>query len=314
MMGEIRVLHFEDAAADRLLAAASLETCTFAQFSVQHAVRLKDGLAQLAAEPYDAILLDLGLPDSQGAETYECVHEAAPDTAILVLTGREDDELGAALVKAGAQDYLPKSELVGGMLARSVRYAIERKEMQSTLRRLALHDPLTGLPNRTLLTERAQQLLAMCDRGSRMALAYIDMDGFKAVNDTFGHACGDELLRAIAARLSSLLRSSDTLTRLGGDEFVVLAAQIHGRADAIKIARKLLAALEQPFVVAEHTVTLSASIGVGLYPEHGHDFDSLLIAADEAMYRSKRDGRNNYAFATTSETQSPRAACRVHAA
>jgi diguanylate cyclase (GGDEF)-like protein len=296
-MNEIRVLHFEDVAADRLFAAASLGRCTYAHFSVRHVARLKEGLAQLAAHEFDAILLDLGLPDSQGQLTFERVHQAAPNTPILVLTGRDDDATGAALVKAGAQDYLPKRELTGGMLARSIHYAIERKELQAALRQLALHDALTGLANRTLLVERARQVLALCERDGRLAVAYIDLDNFKQVNDEYGHEGGDELLKAVAARVSAMLRPADTLARLGGDEFVVLAPQMRGRQDATLIARKLLTALSQPFPIAERSVTVTASIGIALYPEHGNDFGSLMAAADAAMYRSKLEAKNGYVFA-----------------
>jgi len=300
-MNEIRVLHFEDFAADRLFAAASLSRCTYAQFAVQHVARLKEGLSQLAKRDYDAILLDLGLPDSQGTKTFELVHRASPDTPILVLTGHGDDTIGRALIRAGAGDYLPKRELTGGMLARSIHYAIERKEYQLALREMALHDPLTGLENRTSLRERARQVFALCERGGQLALCYIHLDGFKLVNDELGHEAGDVLLKTIAGRLKKKLRPADTLARIGGDEFVVLAPGIRGREDAVLIARKLIAGIAQPVPIADHITSVTASVGIALVPEHARDFSTALDAADAAMYRSKLKGKNRYTLADVSK-------------
>jgi diguanylate cyclase (GGDEF)-like protein len=296
-VNRLRVLQFEDAAVDRLLVAENLAAAIGARFELTQVHRLADGLAALAAGAPDAILLDLGLPDCQGADTFARVHALAPGTPILVLTGLNDEALGAQLVKAGAQDYLPKSEMSGGMLARAIRYAIERKQMQEALRRLAWHDALTGLPNRNLLTDRMRQLIALAGRnGDRVAVLFVDLDGFKAVNDTLGHDAGDTVLKEVAQRLQAVLRRSDTVARLGGDEFVIAAPEIDTRADAARIAEKVLGVLREPIAVGEQRCAIGASIGIGMYPDHGGNADELLGAADAAMYRVKRGGRDGYEF------------------
>jgi diguanylate cyclase (GGDEF)-like protein len=162
---------------------------------------------------------------------------------------------------------------------------------------LATHDPLTGLPNRTLIVDRVEQMVARAARqNSSVAALFIDLDNFKAINDTLGHATGDQLLQAVAARLQGVLREVDALGRLGGDEFVVLAGDLSPDIDPTLVAERLLDALKQPFKLGENgetTVTIGASIGIAVA-----DRDSagtLLRDADIAMYRAKWDGRNRYA-------------------
>lgn len=156
---------------------------------------------------------------------------------------------------------------------------------------LANHDSLTHLPNRVLLRDRIDQALAHASRnGSRAALLFLDLDGFKLVNDKMGHLIGDRVLETVAERLSGCVRESDTVARLGGDEFVVLLPDIGAAADADKLADKLLAALAAPFVFEEGKANIGGSIGIALYPRHGDSAETLLAAADEAMYRAKREG------------------------
>lgn len=164
--------------------------------------------------------------------------------------------------------------------------------------RLALYDALTGLPNRKLLDERLQQALAMEKRShNKIALLFIDLDKFKLVNDNFGHAYGDLLLKEVAKRLQSCMRETDTACRLGGDEFVVLLSDIEGKNAAAMVAAKILNRLTQPYEMTGHTFHISASIGVALYPGDGADGKTLIKAADLAMYGAKKRGRSNVRFA-----------------
>jgi diguanylate cyclase (GGDEF)-like protein/PAS domain S-box-containing protein len=159
------------------------------------------------------------------------------------------------------------------------------------LERQALHDPLTRLPNRLLLMDRARQALARLHRGrSPVALLFIDLDRFKAVNDTLGHAAGDELLRLVASRLLDVLRDSDTVARFGGDEFVILAEDLDGDAEAIAVAERVLHALEEPFEVGDAEISIRASVGVAVAHDPAADADDLLREADMAMYRAKGAG------------------------
>ena len=168
----------------------------------------------------------------------------------------------------------------------------DRKEAEARIRHLALHDPLTGLANRVKFFDRLQFAIAGARRnGSKVATLVVDLDHFKAINDTHGHPTGDRLLEAAAGRLQSCLRESDTAARVGGDEFVIAVSDIARREDAEAVAQKLLGALVQPFSIDGEVLRISASIGVSLYPDDAGEPGGLMRAADAAMYRAKRAGR-----------------------
>jgi diguanylate cyclase (GGDEF)-like protein/PAS domain S-box-containing protein len=175
----------------------------------------------------------------------------------------------------------------------------QRRLYEERLDFLANHDALTGLPNRNLLNDRLSQALALAHRtGRQVALLFLDLDQFKYVNDHYGHTAGDELLRAVTARLGSELRQGDTLARLGGDEFVIMLWDALDKAAAMATAHKLLAALARPMPISGHDLQISASIGVSLYPRDGDSVERLLQYADAAMYRAKHLGRNGVQFYT----------------
>ena len=156
--------------------------------------------------------------------------------------------------------------------------------------KLAQHDILTGLPNRSLLNQRLRQILAQAQRdGTHVACLFIDFDHFKRINDTLGHLAGDQLLRSVGQRLRDAVRGADAVARLGGDEFTVVLEELASTDAAVQTARKLREAIAQPVRAGAHTITVSASIGIALYPDDGADADALIDAADAAMYRAKHD-------------------------
>lgn len=170
----------------------------------------------------------------------------------------------------------------------------KRKEVEEHMSHMAQYDALTHLPNRALFNDRLQQAIAAAQRHKeRLALMFLDLDKFKPVNDTYGHGVGDLLLKEVAQRIQDCLRESDTAARLGGDEFVVLLPTIEAEQDASKVGEKILHALNQPFELAGHSLKISSSIGIAVYPEHGSDEKLLVKNADIAMYHAKKDGRNN---------------------
>ncbi|MBT9458519.1 MAG: diguanylate cyclase [Burkholderiaceae bacterium] len=176
--------------------------------------------------------------------------------------------------------------------------ALERTQREEQLRYQAQYDALTGLPNRSLFADRLNVALGQSERRREgLALAYIDLDKFKPVNDQLGHAVGDELLRLAASRLKHALRSSDTVARVGGDEFVALLQPLGRSGDMLAVAEKMRAALAQPFELEGRQVQISASIGVALYPQHGTDAETLSRNADAAMYRAKRAGSDRVELA-----------------
>ena len=172
----------------------------------------------------------------------------------------------------------------------------EKRQHQAEIERLAHYDPLTGLPNRRLLLDRLRQSLAQASRHDRaIALLFLDLDGFKQINDGFGHAVGDEVLRNVAARLKDCVRKGDTIARLGGDEFVVVLPQVHTRDDAALVAEKILRALTAPMERID--AVIGTSIGIALMPADGKDdAESLMRKADTAMYSAKEAGRSCYRF------------------
>lgn len=180
--------------------------------------------------------------------------------------------------------------------ARTATLSSSLAEANQELTMLALHDNLTRLPNRLLLEDRIEQSMRQVQRnGGHFVLMFMDLDGFKPVNDAFGHHVGDALLREVGQRLRESLRAQDTLARVGGDEFVLLA-ELNERDDAATIAGQVVSLLGQPFMVGEHELRVSTSVGIALYPGDGLDQQELLRNADAAMYHAKRAGKNDYSF------------------
>jgi diguanylate cyclase (GGDEF)-like protein/PAS domain S-box-containing protein len=171
------------------------------------------------------------------------------------------------------------------------------KRQQSSLGDLAYRDPLTGLPNRLLLVDRLQHALPVHTRNNaRLAVLFIDLDNFKSINDTLGHAAGDQLLQVIAGRLQSTLRTGDTVARLGGDEFVVVAESCPSCRGIVRIAEKALQKLAEPVRIEDQNIAIEASIGIAVFPEHGQHSDAILQAADRAMYQAKMTHGSSYCF------------------
>ncbi|MBI4969014.1 MAG: diguanylate cyclase [Rhodospirillales bacterium] len=172
-----------------------------------------------------------------------------------------------------------------------------RKEIEDQLRLQATHDTLTGLPNRYLFTDRLKQSLAQAQRSNtRVALLFVDLDGFKNVNDQYGHSAGDQLLMEVAERLRQLVRASDTVARLAGDEFTVILPGLVRKSDASTVAGKIVESLSLPYALDAGPARVSASVGIAFFPDDAQDIDKLIIAADSAMYRVKQGSKNSFAY------------------
>ena len=214
-------------------------------------------------------------------------------TANCILTRRDGYEI--AIEDSAAPIHDRENRVTGGVIV--FHDVSAARSISSHMSHLAQHDVLTDLPNRMLLTDRVAQTISLARRNrSSLAVLFLDLDNFKSINDTLGHSIGDRLLQSVATRLSACLRLSDTVGRLGGDEFVVLLSEVKHPADAAISARKILAALVRPHRVGEHNLSVTASIGLSTYPADGQDAETLIKNADSAMYRAKRNGRNNYRF------------------
>ena len=424
----IKVLLVEDNPHDALLMRRMLNGAAAGKCDMTLETCMADATRYLLDHTVDVVILDLGLPDASGLAAVRQMLAAAPLVPVVVLTGRNDDQLATQALRAGAQDFLVKGEIAAGMLLRALRYAIERKSLEEKLfleqergqvtlnsigdavvctdnaglvtffnltaegltgltmaeaigrpideslhltdesgvaislrpgardaapplgakfnasamiRRangqsvavdyngarilgrdgagigavyvlrdmtapralaakmahLAQHDSLTGLPNRVLLTDRIRRAIAIAPRHARQpGVLFLDLDGFKHVNDSLGHLVGDQLLQSVASRLTACVRGSDTVSRLGGDEFVVLLAEMARPEDAATAAVRMLEAVGEPHLIDEHELHITTSIGISLYPDDGADAGTLIKNADTAMYQAKAQGRKNYRF------------------
>lgn len=173
----------------------------------------------------------------------------------------------------------------------------QRYLAEARIHHMAHHDALTGLPNRILLEDRINQAIAQAQRSRQLvAVLFIDLDHFKCINDSFGHQIGDRLLQLMAIRFQECLRKGDSVARLGGDEFILILPALTGDCDAVKAAQKVLDALQQTFVAEGHELHVTGSIGISFYPTDGPNAETLLQAADMAMYHAKTKGRGNYQF------------------
>ncbi len=242
-----------------------------------------------------------------GRHCYEIVHgtsgplDNCPHTQTLK-TGKPVIEeifeplLGAYLETSTSPIINRDGEVTGTV--HIVKNISERKQLLQKMEEVSTHDFLTGLPNRVLVKDRFDIAVAQADRkGNKLAVMSLDLDRFKLINDSMGHSAGDEVLKAIALRLKDALRSSDTAARMGGDEFLVLLQDIQDREDAIAIADKILVSFKQPFIIEDQKLHVTTSIGIALYPDDSADLESLVKKSDEAMYRAKGLGRNNFQFA-----------------
>ncbi|MHB1145775.1 MAG: response regulator [Thiobacillus sp.] len=253
---------------------------------------------------YDLILLDLQMPGMDGFQVMEGLKEIETDAylPVLVITAQPGHKLRA--LNAGAKDFISKPfdlmearTRIHNML--EVRLLYKQLEQYSrALESLALHDALTGLPNRRLLFDRLALAIAHARRNkSTMAVMVLDLDGFKQINDTLGHDAGDTLLRMVADRLVAAVRQEDTVARLGGDEFVIALWESNHADGVAKLVSKVIQAVSQPYRIQDRDVNITASVGVGIYPTHGEEVETLMKSADLALYDAKRAGKNDYRIA-----------------
>lgn len=269
--------------------------------------------ANTEGRPFSVVFLDMRMPPGpDGVWAATRIRELDPRVDIVVVTAYSDidpEEIARRVPPAGSLFYLQKPfhaheiRQLAGALGR-------RRQAEDRIRQLAYFDDVTGLPNRALFKERLTQAVALARRNQRrLAVLFLDLDNFKRINDTLGHSIGDLLLQEAAKRLLLNVRASDAvvqgsavdtegLARFGGDEFTLVLAEISQETDAALVARRLLETLAQPVSLAGHDVTVTASIGIAVYPQDGQDVEALLKNADMAMYFAKREGRNTFQFFT----------------
>jgi diguanylate cyclase (GGDEF)-like protein len=265
---------------------------------VRSATGIAAALAAVAERAHDAVLVDAALADDVSVRA---LLDEDPRAQLILLGDPSGADAVRSAREAGAVDHLPKAALDADTLERALRYAADLRRSVERLRHGALHDALTGLPNRTLFLDRLEQSLRRASRrgaASGAAVLFLDLDRFKVVNDSLGHQAGDQLLQAVALRLDAALRPGDTVARMGGDEFTILLEDTTDAREASVVAERVLATLADPFSVAGRELFVSASIGIGL---GGPDVDpeALIRDADVAMYRAKAGGKAQHAVFDT---------------
>lgn len=288
-----RVLLIDDDRAQARLTGAQLKHFPRDHYELDWAATYEEGLAKLLAGPYAACLLDYQLGERDGLQLIREAMAMGCRTPIVFLTAETSATVDLEAMNAGALDYLVKGEITPRILERSLRYAVKLAESFEALRRLATRDELTGLLNRRefdrILEEEKERALRFSDP---LSLLMIDVDHFKAINDSHGHPVGDAVLREIAKRMVARVRNIDKVTRLGGEEFAILLVQTD-RPAAVEVARRICAEIERrPIVVGAESVHVTVSLGVAVMPDDAETAAELVAAADKALYAAKAAGRN----------------------
>ena len=284
----VRVLLVEDNLGDARLIELALAAARWTRFELERVDTLAAALARASQGGIDVMLLDLSLPDSSGIQTLREAYAQAREIPIVVFTGLDDDELAFNAVNEGAQDFLVKGRADTELLDRSIRYAIERHRALEQVRQLSIVDELTGLNNRRgflVLFEHHRELAAR--KQVPLTLIFIDLDGMKRINDSYGHQEGDRALIETGRLLTATFRKSDVIARLGGDEFCVLLTEGSEQGGEVAINR-LVANAESAVASAGRPYRLSLSLGIGRYdPKDPVPVDILIQRADHAMYVQK---------------------------
>ncbi|PCI20701.1 MAG: response regulator receiver protein [Piscirickettsiaceae bacterium] len=269
-------------------------------YQVEHGVNGREAIKLFEMLRPNVVIMDAMMPIIDGFEACKQIKktEAGKDVPILITTALESEKSVELAYQSGAADFIPKPINLS-VLRQRVRRLLEKQNADNHVQKLAYKDGLTGLPNRTAFVERFQQELEHSQRNNaNLAVFFIDIDRFKNINDSLGHEAGDILLKAMAGRLSSCIRSGDVIARLGGDEFVVLLSNVEDSSTAEKIAESMLLALKEPFNITNNEIVVGISIGISMCPYDGVSKDDLLKHADTAMYKAKASGRNTYRFYT----------------
>lgn len=264
-------------------------------FVLEHAADFDRGLQMLLSGAYALCLLDYHLGARDGLELLREAKAARCPTPVIVLTGSSKEETDLAAMDSGAADFMDKSELSLHGLERAICYALEMADAMAKLREMAIHDKLTGTLNRREFDRRLQDEWQRSSRFQRpLALVMLDLDHFKAINDTHGHQAGDEVLRHVAGLVSGQIRQVDCLARYGGDEFALIMVETDRSGAHIAASHlcALLAANPCPVPAPPLAIGLQLSGGVAAWPEDADSLSALVAAADAALYAAKRQGRN----------------------
>ena len=259
---------------------------------------LEEALGHIERQSCDVVLLDYHWGGSSIGRAFLKKAKAKNSRIpIIVMTDEVEADVDEHAIREGASDYLTKSRINSQLLERAIRYAIERKQIEDRLDHLAHYDHLTDLPNRMLFLDRLRHSISIAQREkNQFTLMFIDMDGFKGVNDSYGHDVGDKLLKQFSKRLSRAVRRSDTVARIGGDEFTIILHNIGSAPKIMMLAQKIITETNQPYLINGHEFMVGCSIGIAIFPDAGDDEETLQRNADLAMYQAKQESVSSYRF------------------
>jgi diguanylate cyclase (GGDEF)-like protein len=289
-----KVLLIDDDRLQHRLVLAHFERFATGKFTLEWAQSYESGLEQLLHGDYAACLLDFQLGGRDGLTLIREAVSKGCRVPIIFLTAETSEGVDIEAMNAGALDYLVKGEINTRSLERSLRYALKLGETLDKLHRLATRDELTGLLNRRefdrILAEEEQRAQRF---GRNIGIVLLDLDHFKKVNDTYGHAAGDAVIRAAAARLTANVRTVDRVARYGGEEFAVMLAEVDGRVTH-EAAKRMVAAMTSSHVVLPDGLNLDVTMSAGsaCFPQNAETAHRLMVVADQALYRAKAEGRN----------------------
>lgn len=265
---------------------------------------LDQALEHIERKSCDVVLLDYNWGGSSiGRDFLTNARSKNSHIPIIVMTDEMEEEVDQRAIREGASDYLTKSRINSQLLERTIRYAIERKQIEDRLDHLAHYDHLTDLPNRSLFLDRLRHAINLAARDkNQFTVLFIDLNDFKGINDSYGHDTGDKLLKQFSSRLQNSVRRSDTVARMGGDEFTVILHNLGSSQKIMMLAQKIINDANEPYDINEHHFNVGCSIGIATYPNSGHDEETLQRNADLAMYQAKQASVSSYRFYTDALT------------
>ncbi|WP_249930460.1 EAL domain-containing protein [Pseudoalteromonas sp. S1612] len=292
----IKLLIVDDDAVDREQIRRMI-SCSNIQAKISEASSIESSMSYLEHREFDCVIVDYRLGIGSGLTLLDNIRKSVNNhCAVIMITGLGDEKIAAEAMRLGASDYLLKNQLKSDQLIHSISSSIQRASLEKKLHNMAHYDSLTGLASRPILIDQLQQAITS---QQKLAVAYLDLDNFKPINDKYGHETGDFVLKTIAQRLQNTLRKEDTLARIGGDEFILL---LRGAAHTIQeyeiLLQDVLIEVNDPIKLAEFScsVQISVSIGVALPSDDGLTCDDILRRADQTMYQAKRSGTNRILF------------------
>jgi diguanylate cyclase (GGDEF)-like protein len=305
----IRILLVDDDEEDIQITKDIVSDIKTQKYSISWVSSYEKAVIEISKDCYDLFMFDYNLGVKTGIDLLNEANEKNSNIPVIMLTGQICRDVDLLAMKKGVSDYLVKGKIDPELLERAIRYAIKEKEIENQILYLAYYDQVTTLPNRVFFKEQLNHALAHSARYDRtLAVLFLDLDNFKLINDSLGHDIGDQLLKEVAKRLCACVRKVDniarnnlktlidTVARLGGDEFAITLTEITGYQDASTVANRVIASINEPFMIENHEIFVGVSIGIAMCPEDSKDSETLLKYSDNAMYFAKKGGKNNFQY------------------